>query len=95
MVQMIAGTVLTPAQQASNILRAWVRRDPEALRHEFSIGLALCSSSRMPALEEEQLDLLRAVVERLDDYPDTWTARSNDPVVKLCITLLMHLSDQG
>ena len=94
MAQMIASMMPTPAQQASNILRAWARMDADALRDEFSKGLALCSSARMLGMEEEQLELLHTVVERLDDCPASWASRASDPVVRLCISLLIHLSDQ-
>jgi len=76
MTQTIAGTLPAPAQRAGNILRAWVRLDPETLQSEFSKGLALCSSSRIAGLEGKRLDL------------------PNDPIVKLCIRLLMHLPDR-
>jgi hypothetical protein len=95
MTQTFAATLPAPAQQARNILRAWVRLDPDTLQREFSKGLALCSSSRMAGLEAKRLDLLRAAVERLDDRPAKWAARTNDPAVKLCISLLMNLADRG
>lgn len=85
---------VTPARQAGNILRAWVCRDEAALRKEFAKGLELCPSPHGLALEEENLDLLQAVVTRLDDCPAVWKAKPADPVVRLCMGLLMHLAAQ-
>jgi len=93
--QTSAGTMPTPAEQAGNILRAWVRLDHESLREEFSKGLALCSSFRMAGMEAKRLDLLRAAADGLDDRPAEWAARAKDPLVKLCISLLMQLADPG
>lgn len=85
---------VTPAHQAGNILRAWVCRDEAALRKEFAKGLELRSSPHGLALEEENLDLLKAVVARLDECPAVWKAKPADPIVRLCMSLLMHLAAQ-
>jgi hypothetical protein len=81
-----------PALQAGNILRAWVCRDEAALRKEFAKGLDLCCSSPCLALEEENLELLKAVVARLNECPAVLNAEPADPTVRLCINLLMHLA---
>jgi hypothetical protein len=83
---------VTPAHQAGNILRAWACRDEAALRKEFTKGLDLRSSPHGLALEEENLELLKAVVARLNECPAVLNAKPADPIVKLCISLLMHLA---
>jgi hypothetical protein len=45
-----------------------------------------------PGAEEEQIDLLQAVVSKLDGYPAGIGPEPADPVVRLCITLLLHLA---
>jgi hypothetical protein len=85
---------VTPAHQAGNILRAWVCRDEAGLRQEFARGLELCSSPHGLAVEDENLDLLKAVAARLDDCPAVWNAKPADPIVRLCVSLLMHLASQ-
>jgi len=88
------GPVAAPARHAGNILRAWVCRDEAALRREFALGLDLCSSPQGFALEEEHLELLKAVVARLNECPAVLTAEPADPTVRLCINLLMHLASR-
>jgi hypothetical protein len=84
-----------PGRQASNILKAWVCRDDEALRHEFEEGLHLGTSVRLRGLEEEQVELLKTVVTRLKDCSSGLRAEPPDPMVRLCIDLLMHLANQS
>jgi hypothetical protein len=86
--------LVTPTHQAGNILRAWVCRDDAALRKEFARGMELCASPRGLAMEEENLDLLKAVVARLDECPAEWNAEPADPMVRLCMNLLIHLASQ-
>ena len=86
--------VVAPAHQAGNILKAWVSRDEAALRKELAKGLNLCPPPHGLALEEENLDLLKAVVVKLEDRPTLLNAEPADPVVRLCINLLMHLAGQ-
>ncbi len=88
------GPVTTPARLAGNILRAWVCRDEAALRKEFAKGLDLCSSPHGLALEEENLELLKAVVARLNECRAVLNAEPSDPAVRLCINLLTHLAGQ-
>jgi hypothetical protein len=83
-----------PARQAENILRAWRRRDRAALRAEFEKGLSMCAAPGASGSEEEEIELLQAVVAKLDGYPGGVRPKSADPVVKLCITLLLHLATQ-
>lgn len=77
-------------QQAGNILRAWIRCDASSLRKEFKKGLELGWSSDAPGLEEERLELLRTVLTQLNDRLPT--SEPADPMVRLCISLLMHLT---
>jgi|SRR5664279_5129234 hypothetical protein len=86
--------VAAPAQLAGNILKAWACRDETTLRQEFAKGLDLCSSPHGLSLDEENLDLLKAVVGKLDDRPAPLHAEPADPVVRLCINLLLHLASQ-
>jgi len=95
MVQVLARANPSPARQASDILRAWVRQDRLALREEFEKGLSLCSQPDAVGLEDEQIDLLKAVVSRLNVGPGAVRPDPGDPVVRLCITLLMHLAAQS
>jgi hypothetical protein len=87
--------MVAPARQAENILRAWRRQDAVALRAEFEKGLSLCAAPGVPGAEEEQIDLLQAVVERLNEYPAAVPPQSADPVIRLCMTLLTHLATQS
>ena len=89
--QLFSKFTTPPAQQASNILKAWVCYDESALRKELNEGLKLCSSAEAFGLEEENIELLKTVVLRLDECPALNTERA-DPVVRLCMNLLMHLA---
>jgi len=95
MLETLPSRMTAPARQAENILRAWRRRDTVALRAEFEKGLTLCAAPGAPGAEEEQVDLLHAVVAKLDGYPGGVRPKSADPVVRLCITLLLHLATQS
>ena len=88
------GSLAAPARHAGNILSAWVRGDEAALRKEFAKGLDLRSAPHLPPLEEENLELLQAVVGRLNECPAVLDAEPADPMVGLCISLLMHLATQ-
>lgn len=94
MADLYPSPVAAPAHQAGNILRAWVCRDEAALRKEFAKGLDLCASPQGLALEEENLEMLKAVVARLNECPAVLNAEPADPTVRLCINLLMHLAGQ-
>ncbi len=95
MVETLPSRMTAPARQAENILRAWRRRDTAALRAEFAKGLSMCAAPGAPGDEEEQVDLLHAVVAKLDGHPGGVRAKSADPVVRLCITLLLHLATRS
>jgi hypothetical protein len=84
-----------PAQQAGNILKAWICQDSISLRKELQRGLELCSASDANGLDDEHLELLQTVVERLNASAVPRGPESADPVVRLCIDLLLHLSNTG
>ena len=83
------------SQQASAILRAWVRQDPIALRQEFEKGLNLYVQPGAYAFEDEQLELLKGVVAKLGDPTRTNSLEPGDPIVRLCMNLLVHLAAQS
>jgi hypothetical protein len=95
MVQTLPVAMTAPARHAENILRAWRRRDSVALRAEFEKGLHLCAAPGALGSHEEQIDLLQAVIAKLDGYPAFVRPEPADPVVRLCITLLSHLATQS
>ena len=88
------GPVAAPARHAGNILSAWVCRDEAALREELAKGMDLCSAPHFPPPEEENLELLKAVVIRLNECPAILDAEPADPMVRVCISLLLHLAVQ-
>ena len=95
MVQCVSVLAAFPAAQARSILRAWVRQDSAALRQEFEKGLEMCRMAPCrTAVEQEQSELLEAVVSRLDGYVPSQADR-DDPGVRLCIRLLEHLASQS
>jgi hypothetical protein len=90
-----SGTI-APAQQASDILRAWICQDDVTVRKELKRCLDLC---RFPeaacTLEGEQLELLHSIVDRLDKCTPESNGQSLDPIVRICINLLLHLAAQA
>ena len=95
MTDLYAGPVAAPARHAGNILSAWVCGDEAALREELAKGLDLCSSPHVPALwRKKTWSLLKAVVARLNECPAVLNAEPADPMVRVCISLLMHLAVQ-
>ena len=88
------GPVAGSAHHAGNILSAWVRGDEATLREELARGLALCSTPHVLPLEEENLELLKVVVTRLDECPTVLNTKPADPMVRVCISLLKHLAVQ-
>ena len=88
------GPVAAPARHAGNILSAWVCGDEAALREELAKGLDLCSAPHVLPVEEENLELLKAVATRLNECPAVLKAEPADPMVGVCISLLMHLAGQ-
>ena len=94
MTDLYPGPVTAPARHAGHILSAWVCGDEAGLRAEIARGLDLCSAPRAMPAEEEDLDVLQAVVERLNECPAVWDAEPADPMIRVCISLLMHLAVQ-
>ncbi len=93
MVQPWVDSPSVPAQQAASILKAWVRQDRIALRRELHQGLRLCAGCNSTGGQEEQFELLQAVSSRWDSRPAP--TASDDPVVRLCVSLLAHLASQS
>ncbi|MGA2198126.1 MAG: hypothetical protein ABSH40_22865 [Bryobacteraceae bacterium] len=94
MADLYPGPVAAPACYAGNILGAWVCGDETTLRQELAKGLDYCSAPHALPLEEENLELLKAVVARLNACPAVLNAEPADPMVRVCISLLMHLAGQ-
>src|SRR5208283_614979 len=94
MTDLYPGPVAAPARHAGNILSAWVCRDEAALREEIAKGLDCCSALHVSPSEEENLELLKVVVGRLNEYPAVLNSEPADPMVRVCISLLMHLAVQ-
>jgi hypothetical protein len=82
------------ARHAGNILGAWVCRDEAALRQEIAKGLDLCFAPHVRPAEEENLELLKVVVARLNEWPALLEEESADPMIRVCLSLLMHLAVQ-
>jgi hypothetical protein len=90
----LTGTT-APAQQASQILRAWMIQDRDTVRKELQNGLDLCQFPNMEGtLEGEQVELLRSVVDRLDQCAQGSNEAPLDPMVRICLGLLTHLAAQ-
>lgn len=83
----VANSSPDPAVQAANVLKAWVYCDESAFRREINNTVALCSEASMR--EDEHLELLRAIAESLRHKP---LDSSSEPMVHLCIELLVHLA---
>jgi hypothetical protein len=94
MADLYPGPVAAPARHAGNILSAWVCGDEATLREELARGLELFSSPRVLPLEEENLELLNAVATWLNEGPVVLNEEPADPMVRVCISLLMHLASQ-
>jgi hypothetical protein len=94
MTNLYPGPVAAPARHAGNILSAWVCRDQAALREEIAKGLDLCSAPHVLPAEEENLELLKVVVGWLNEGPVVLNKEPADPMVRVCISLLMHLAGQ-
>jgi hypothetical protein len=92
MVDLCPGPGAAPARHAGDILSAWVSRDEAALREELAKGLGLCSAPHVLPPEEENLELLKAIVTRLNECPALLDAEPADPMVRVCLSLLMHLA---
>ena len=84
--------VEAPALHAAHILKAWARGDETALRKEFERALDLDSSNDKLCMVEEQTELLKTVVARLNSCPDVLNEEHGDPVRRICLNLLIHLA---
>ena len=75
---------------AEALLRAWIRGDRLELENEIHHT----STAREPANggDDERLELLKAVAERMLLLPDLFAFRDADPQLDLCLNLLLHLA---
>ena len=94
MTDLYSGPVAAPARHAGNILGAWACRDEAALREEIAKGLDLCFAPCVRPAEEENLELLKVVVARLNEWPALLHVEPADPMIRICLSLLMHLAVQ-
>jgi hypothetical protein len=81
---------LTAADQAARILAAWTSQNATGLNEELRKGLELSSEQPAWGIQEERLQLLRAVTEGIKDAPDPLT--TGDPKLRRCLYLLRHLA---
>jgi len=87
---MLSDTSLTPAHQAARILAAWTQQNATGLDEELRKGLELATAEHVPGIQDERLQLLRAVTEGIKDAPDPLTP--SDPKLRRCLFLLRHLA---
>jgi len=87
--------LFVPSQSASvdlaeALLRAWIRGD----RLEVENEIYRSSAARQPTSggDDEKLDLLKAVAERMSLLPDLFAPCDADPQLDLCLNLLLHLA---
>ena len=76
-------------QRAGDLLRAWISGDSRRLEHELESILRDASSPR-DAGEEERRHLLRAVAQRMKQFPDVFGS-PRKAGIELCLNLLGHL----
>jgi len=84
---------LTPADQAARILAAWTSQNATGLHEELRRSLEISFAQPALAIQEERLQLLRAVTEGIQDAPDPLTLE--DPKLQRCLYLLRHLAQTG
>jgi len=80
---------MTPSGQAARILAAWSSRNTVGLHRELERSLDLYDEPDS-SVEDERLQLLRAVTEGMRLSPDPLT--NGDPKLRRCVDLLRHLS---
>jgi hypothetical protein len=83
-------STLTPADQAARILAAWTSQNATGLHEELQRSLELSSAQPAWGVQEERLQLLRALTEGMQDAPDPLTPE--DPKLRRCLDLLRHLA---
>lgn len=82
------------SRQANKILRAWINQDQAALREECQRGMGLDCCDELSSLEEEQMELLQALMEGLQQTQPLFDGEAPHPAVDACVDLLMHLADR-
>jgi hypothetical protein len=83
-------TPLTPASQAARILAAWTSQNATGFHEELQRSLELSAAQPAWGIQEERLQLLRAVTEGIQDIADPLTP--GDPKLRRCLYLLRHLA---
>jgi len=81
---------VTPAYQAARILDAWSSRNSSGLHEELRRSMDLACPDQPWSLDEERLQLLRAVAEGIQHAPDPLT--TGDAKLRRCLDLLRHLA---
>lgn len=83
-----ANSEITAADRAAKVLSAWVAEDEAVFRQELGDTLNFCTAGAN-GYEEEQLELLEAVIVPLRQRP---VSTDNASLVQLCVNLLVHLA---
>jgi hypothetical protein len=83
-------STLTPAHQAARILAAWTSQNATGLHEELQRSLELSSTQPVRSIQEERLQLLRAVTEGMQGAADPLTP--GDRKLQRCLDLLRHLA---
>ena len=81
----------SPAFQAVRILEAFSAGNQPLLYHELQKTRHL-GPATAPGLEEERLELLRAVSEGMLRAGDPLSLGRRDPAIRRCLDLLAHLA---
>jgi len=78
-------------QQARTILRAWYSCNEGEFLRKLQAASRIRPVLNASALEQEKVEVLKAVVGRLKQCPNALQSQP-DPIVSLCIKLLLHLA---
>ena len=81
---------LTPADQAARILAAWTSQNATGLHEELRRSLELSAIEPAWSIQEERLQLLRAVTQGMQNAADPLTR--GDRKLDRCLDLLRHLA---
>jgi len=78
---------------AEALLRAWIIGDAEKVNVELRRS-GYVETDFDEGEEAERIQLLKAVVQRMQTCPDLFAPRAADPGLDLCVDLLAHLAGQ-
>jgi len=76
---------------AEALLRAWIIGDPDRVHQEL-VRTGFLEPEIDDSEEAERIQLLKAIVQRMQNCPDLFAPRSTDPGLDLCVDLLAHLA---